>query len=247
MSHRIPLAPLLGALLVVAAGAVPTPAAEPEKPEAGNLPGYERVYRTQFLRGQDGPLIAYQACLALPSTPSRPCTYRIEGGNWFIFRSDDAGHKAIAEALAREDAAPPTQTYRVTLLRATPAAAPAPHLPAGEMRALEGAKQVLPFRGYTLIDGGFLRSSERGALTLAGDEPGSSLSVAMALRREATSSTKAMNVSEFVVKRQQHSSGKETQLLHTAFWINAGETVVVGTSRLNGGDEALVVLLTAGE
>ena len=57
MSHRIPLAPLLGPLLLVVAGSVPTPAAAPENPEAGGGPGYERVYRTQFLRGQDGPLV----------------------------------------------------------------------------------------------------------------------------------------------------------------------------------------------
>jgi hypothetical protein len=34
-------------------------------------------------------------------------------------------------------------------------------------------------------------------------------------------------------------------VLDTSFNISAGETVVVGTSRVQGGDRALVVLLTA--
>ena len=35
------------------------------------------------------------------------------------------------------------------------------------------------------------------------------------------------------------------RLIGTTFGMNVGETVVVGTSKLNGGSEALVVLLTA--
>ncbi len=34
------------------------------------------------------------------------------------------------------------------------------------------------------------------------------------------------------------------RILQTTFAINPGETVVVGTSKLNGGDTAMVVLLT---
>ena len=108
---------------------------------------------------------------------------------------------------------------------------------------------MLPFRGYRLIDGGFLRASGRGALTLAGDGAGTSFRVEMELRRDATAPARAMNVHEFVVKRQFAGSDKQEWLLQTSFWINSGETVVVGTSRLNGGEDpaALVVLLTAGE
>lgn len=38
---------------------------------------------------------------------------------------------------------------------------------------------------------------------------------------------------------------RELQLLATSFSMTVGETLVVGTSKLDGGDEALVVLLTA--
>ena len=126
MQLRTRASHLLRILVLAAAGFPLGHAAEPAPAEA--TPGIERVYRTQFLRGQDGPLIAYQACLALPAAPSRSCTYRVEGGNWFIFRTDEEGHRAIATALAREDAAPPTQIYRVTLLRASSETAPAPSL-----------------------------------------------------------------------------------------------------------------------
>ena len=37
----------------------------------------------------------------------------------------------------------------------------------------------------------------------------------------------------------------QVHLLGTTFSMKVGETVVVGTSKLNGGSEALVVLLTA--
>ena len=39
--------------------------------------------------------------------------------------------------------------------------------------------------------------------------------------------------------------GDSRTVLSSQFGIDVGETVVVGTSRLNGGDSALVVLLTA--
>ena len=37
---------------------------------------------------------------------------------------------------------------------------------------------------------------------------------------------------------------RSTNILQTTFTINPGETVVVGTSKLNGDDTAMVVLLT---
>ena len=247
MHLRIRTPQVLSILLLAAAGLPLGQAAEPATPEKTPSPGIERVYRTQFLRGQDGPLIAHQACLALPGTPLRPCTYRVEDGSWFVFRTDEEGHRAIAAALARADAAPQAQSYRVTLLRASAEAAPAPSLPAGETRALEGARQVLPFRGYRVIDAGFLRTAESGALTLASDSPGAVFRIQMELRRDTTATSSAMNVHEFAVKRRITGTGQEEWLLQTSFWINSGETVVVGTSRLNSDSEALVVLLTAGE
>ena len=213
MHLRIRTPHVLSILVLAAAGLPLGQAAEPATPEK---PGIERVYRTQFLRGQDGPLIAYQACLALPTSPSRACTYRIEDGSWFIFRTDEEGHRAIAAALARADAVAPAQTYRVTLLRASAEAAPAPSLPAGETRALEGARQVLPFRGYRVIDAGFLRTAESGALTLASDNPGSVFRIQMDLRRDTTGANTAMNVHEFAVKRKITATGQEEWLLQTS-------------------------------
>jgi hypothetical protein len=44
------------------------------------------------------------------------------------------------------------------------------------------------------------------------------------------------------------SEGVATRkVIDTTFSMNVGETVVVGTSKLNGGEEALVVLLTVTE
>ena len=46
-----------------------------------------------------------------------------------------------------------------------------------------------------------------------------------------------------MAKRSLLTSTRE--ILSTSFSIKVGETLVVGTSKLDGGDEALVVLLTA--
>lgn len=59
-----------------------------------------------------------------------------------------------------------------------------------------------------------------------------------------------IEVQEFKLERtpQRSPDGEDVSpkdLLRTSFQLDSGETVVVGTSRLNGGDSALVVLVTA--
>jgi len=54
--------------------------------------------------------------------------------------------------------------------------------------------------------------------------------------------------SEFAIETLQNrirSSGGGSTLIDTAFNMSLGETVVVGTSRMRGGNKALIVLLTA--
>jgi hypothetical protein len=53
---------------------------------------------------------------------------------------------------------------------------------------------------------------------------------------------------EFAIETMQsrlRSSGGGSTLIDTAFNMSLGETVVVGTSRMRGGNKALIVLLTA--
>ena len=63
---------------------------------------------------------------------------------------------------------------------------------------------------------------------------------------------KPLQIETFELSRRQMvpAEGGAVQManfdvLRTSFSMNVGETVVVGTSKLDGGDKALVVLLTA--
>ena len=47
------------------------------------------------------------------------------------------------------------------------------------------------------------------------------------------------------LQKVRYASGDGATMIDTSFTMSLGETVVVGTSRMRGGDKALIVLLTA--
>ena len=128
-----------------------------------------------------------------------------------------------------------------------------PALSAGAQRAMDDLLGFLPFRSYRVLDSGMMRTSEEAQLSLGGD-----LGYRAALRFGGDpTSGKPLFIKRFRLEQSftryvssQPGVPAEREDVHrevmsSSFSMEVGETVVVGTSKLDGGDEALVVLLTA--
>jgi hypothetical protein len=173
-------------------------------------------------------------------------------------RSDSATHERIARALAKADAAPLTQSFQLLLLAAsTQKAAGEPEVPASAQKALADLRGFLPYKGYQLLDSAWLRATQdrptEGRVVGRQDQ-----SYHVKLRFRVTGNDQmfldAFALSEeFPVARPASEAKKgeavapraPRDLISTSFSLKKGETIVVGTSKLDGSEEALVVLLTA--
>lgn len=158
----------------------------------------------------------------------------------------------LPAAAAQETPAarPQTHEFRVLLLRATPGE---PHLPddlhPAAVTALTDVQDVLVFRRFELIDSAWVRT-DQGAQIHLGDA--GSYRVGLFLD-SAASTAGNLVVSSFELSYRYvlRSEGgrahlsESRDLLGTSFGIRVGETVVVGTSRAEAENEALVVLLQA--
>ncbi len=174
-------------------------------------------------------------------------------------RCDSATHERIARALAKADAAPSTQSFQLLLLAAsTHKAAGEPDVPASAQKALSDLRGFLPYKSYQLLDSTWLRATQdrptEGRVVGRQDQ---SYHVKMRFRTTGNDQMflDAFELSEdFPVARPVSEAKKgeasvapraPRDLISTSFSLKKGETIVVGTSKVDGSDEALVVLLTA--
>jgi hypothetical protein len=174
-------------------------------------------------------------------------------------RSNSATHERIARALAKADAAPLTQSFQLLLLAASAhKAAGEPEVPTGAQKALSDLRGFLPYKDYKLLDSTWLRATQdrptEGRVVGRGDQ---GYSVRLQFR---TTGNDQMFLDRFdlseepLIQRsiQEPKKGEPgvaphapRDLISTSFSLKKGETIVVGTSKIDGTDDALVVLLTA--
>jgi hypothetical protein len=171
-------------------------------------------------------------------------------------------HEKIARALAKEDAVPLTQSFQVLLLAAgSRAGNSALDVPANAQKALNDLKGFLPFKSYELLDAVWLRATQDRTVQgrIAG-RGGAGYEVRLRFRNVGNPEDKNLFFDTFHIRDEPRtprppvagSSDASSlapqpirDLISTTFGIKIGETIVVGTSKVNGSDEALVVLLTA--
>jgi hypothetical protein len=206
-----------------------------------------RVYRIDHLDTHDAALRAQQICLEQPG--QRECEYRFKGKNWFTFFTDPDTQTKIEAEMGRIDVPAPSLNFRIALLLAQGESGSDPKLPAGEQRALQDLKQFLPYKGYRLLDAGWIRSQRRANLRLGSDP---AFQMSMHINRDFTGPGTEIRVERFELQvmkviNNDESSIQTQNLIGSSFTMQVGETVVVGTSKLNGDNEALIVLLTATE
>jgi hypothetical protein len=174
-------------------------------------------------------------------------------------RSDSATHERIVRALAKADAAPLTQSFQLLLLAAsTHKGTGEPDVPASAQKALADLRGFLPYKDYKLLDSTWLRATQdrptEGRVVGRGDQ-----GYSVKLRFRTTGSDQMFldrfDLNEELMTARPASDAKKGEpgvaphvprdLISTSFSLKKGETIVVGTSKIDGSDDALVVLLTA--
>ena len=218
-----------------------------DEPEQEEL--VSRAYHMKHLSHDDGTMLAHQTCLERRGD-NRVCRYDVQGRDWFIYNTDAGTQEAIAAVLARHDVPALSLTLRLSLFMADNEKREPPQVNASEKRALDDLSQLLPYRGYRLVETGWLRAEERGQIHLGG-MPSYVAEFNMTVPVDPDGTSVRMDGFELVlIQPVANDEGEmiETNsrvILRTSFSMEIGETVVVGTSRLDGKDEAMVVLLTA--
>ena len=242
--HAVPrIAAVLALAALPAAGAL----AAPQKDGDAIL---ARLYQVHYLQVDEARLLLRQECLKLSNNE---CETRTPSRKFLELFTDAKTHEALESVLKRKDVPPPTQVFQVTLLVAdNGATGSAPDLPPGARQALDDLRTLLPMRSFRLLDTGYIRTSREAELGLGGDlgymarlhfEGDPTADRPIFIDRFQLSQTFSRPINP--IPGQASSEEVRRPIVSSSFAMEVGETVVVGTSKLNGGEEALVVLLTA--
>lgn len=137
----------------------------------------------------------------------------------------------------------------VLLLGEAQGAIPAQGLSPSAQRALADIKEFLPYKGYRVLDTQWAAGSEFGVSKgqIRSDQRNYDFFLETVFRDTPPGSPIRARFILSTPPKGYTSTGAKlgvTTMLDNSFAIKAGETVVVGTSRVQG-DSALIVLLTA--
>jgi hypothetical protein len=220
---------------------------------AEDEPAVRRVYPIQYLGQEQVRLVLEEEIPALldntlnvrmawEQLPRRPEESDAPRG-YLRLLAPESIQGQVAAVLEEIDVPPPTLLFQVTLLRASKESGEQPDLPRAAASALRDLEGFLPFKSYAVIDAGMIRTSAWGRLEL------SETWKALFRFRSHRQHEKPLTMESFELTRTWPTpEGNVTrEVIETTFSMNVGETLVVGTSKLDGGDEALVVLLTVTE
>lgn len=171
-----------------------------------------------------------------------------------------SGQSALAQPPAPQPApraAEPStrnQNLQILLLSAAlkPSTTAGPEIPENAQKAVNDLKKFLPFKSYQLVDGAWLSATEgRSAQARLAGSTGAAYKVELRFRSTDDSEPPSLFVEAFKLDQEMVVQMKEgpqyggRRLIETSFSVKEGETIVVGTSKADGADGALVVLLTA--
>lgn len=231
-------------LLVGIALAAATSAAAQPAEEAG-----DRAYQLRHLDSRVAEALFWDLCDA----ERDGCKVHSATGGGLTVRAPQAVQRRMALLLAERDVLLPSQRLQLHLLVAGRDRGQIPEaLNAGPRKALEDLAAVLGYQSFVLLDSALVVTVDSARANLAG--PGG-LILDATLRVRAVTGLEndklLVDLSLVVPGRQEQAQAaggggfRPGSLLNTSLSLEAGETVVVGTSRVDGGDEGLVLLLTA--
>jgi hypothetical protein len=209
---------------------------------AASSAGEARVYALSFSAAPQALSLVREPCVMVDPG----CRITIVKDNVLSVLASPEAQATVADLLRRLEVPPRSQTFQIMILAAGMESEPAIDLPQGAARALAGSGRLLPYKGYRLIDQGLLTTTGRGKIALGDSQTGFEAELKMEGGAEPGS---PVLVRSFELTRAKWESVGQTpfrrSVIDTSFTIEPGGTVVLGASRLEGGDQALVVLITA--
>ena len=148
---------------------------------------------------------------------------------------------AHAQSPAPVAQVPETCLFQIVLLigEKSPSNQPS-DVPENAAQALDDISRFLPYKSYRLVDVALIRSAGSGETMIAGPE---GHDYAVQLSYTTNSESDKIFVRNFELN--DRGPGPHRGLISTTFSVDWGETIVVGSSKLDGGDQALIVLFTA--
>lgn len=194
--------------------------------------------------------LAQGVCQAAMRTDGCADVRYLEDERMLAVTATDLVIARIRGLLAEFDRLPETRSFQIVVLSADRSGGGSVDVPDNVSQALEDVRAFLPYTGFSVLGTGWLRTSSYGSTTLPGPME---LSVSLTFR-PTTDPTAPLLIEGFSLNRRTTvsvpveggyaSEFRNQTILQTTFTISPGETVVVGTSKLNGDDTAMVVLLT---
>jgi hypothetical protein len=251
MRKTLALSTLLLTLLPVSLAAKQAAEKPPEPPEP--LPRDTQTIRYE-LHSMDlhtAEVLAWDQCAQ--KERCRVASTEITGHKYLEVGAEPAVQEKIARALAREDRQPRTHGFQIVLLAAS--AKPsggAQEVPVNVQKALADLKGFLPFKSYEVLDTAWISGTQdRGLEGRLVDHQGAGYQVVLQFHDTGTPADHTLFTDVFRVKAEPFripgstDTRPGTVLIDTSFGLKEGETLVVGTSKVGGSNDALVVLVTA--
>ncbi len=172
----------------------------------------------------------------------------------------------IAAPAMAQPKPPETRLLQVIMIEATMSDLPAEGIPRAAMQSLADMRDILPYKGYRLLDTALLRTASHANATLKGPG-GRPFSVHLSMDQPRARAEeeegpdlffRSFRVAEAGTESPPEPEGTDTKesyaprapkaprtLISTSFGMDVGETLIVGSSRLDGDQTALILLVTA--
>ena len=256
--------PILFLLLTAAVPAAAAAAAPREETDPTRFYGVR--YEIHFMDLHAAETLAWDQVPAAVKDRCRVAILAVVGDSarkgYMEVTADSPTHERISRALVKADSMPRTQVFQVILLAAShKGGAGAPDLPASAQKALADVRDFLPFKSYEVLDSTWLRTTREAEGRVVGRH-GAGYRVDLVYQPVGDAAGKELFVSNFRVREDTQTASVSApytegdkaapaptprplrDLIATSFGLKSGETIVVGTSKVDDG-EALVVLLTA--
>ncbi len=246
-------------LLVLLPGSLPAKQAEkqtekpPEPPVVSSGDRQTIRYEIQSLDLHTAEVLAWDQCAQ--KERCRVASTEITGHKFLEVGAEPAVQEKIARALAREDRQPRTHGFQILLLTASlKPGSGGVEVPANVQKALADLKGFLPYKSYEVLDTAWLSGTqERDMGARLVDHQGAVYQVELRFHDTGSAADRSLFVDAFRLRAEpfkpQGAGVMEARpggpLIDTSFGVKEGETIVVGTSKTTGSNEAVVVLVTA--
>ncbi len=212
---------------------------------------FPRTYEFDILEHEAAEALAWEACR--DQSRREECRVANASPRHLTVIADRETHARIAAKIAAVEDVPKSQLFQVILLQAeNNGDSGLAKIPTQAREALNDAREFLPYSGYKMLGTALLRTDARARSIVNGPD-GNDYAAGLSYRNAAGRDGHRLIVREFSLDRivsvrasseQAPERIERIPVIGTSFSMKPGETVIVGTSKLEGAERALVVLLT---